>query len=756
MEELACPGVIRIFDYSDTKDLFWIATQPAEVDKLSERFSFLTSESFQLRQGLVRQFLAILQQIHNSQIVHRNLSGDAVFLSSEQKVYIGDFVFTSYVADQSTTRQDTASATAASYQPPEVRNAKTFTCDVSCDVFSAVLLVFEILSATPLPKDEPSEVREALGARLNNLVAKEIIGARTAEVILKAANPSHEKRWPTIENFADALEESLQDESIRSSLSVGPASTIAITEPAESLETVPVQAGADTPQRPYQPLKTTTGTGDIITPLDASHEVWNNRYEIIEKIGEGGQAIVYRAYDHLTNKEIAIKTIWSRHREDRSAINLLKQGAMIARSLTHRHIIKTYSVEQRIDADAFNKYVFICMELIRSQLDLGHVIDSRQISEQKIQVDEVLHITRQLLDALKYAHEYTIHRDIKPGNIMLVPLSEQAETDSSDLTKFDIRLIDFGIAKVLSQKHIDVTGKGFRSAHYGAPELADAKTGVDARADVYSVGVIMYQMLTKKVPRKGSPPANKVNKDVPAALAKVIDKAINIDREKRFKTVSEFAKEIDKAVSKLNWVRKAAKIAAILVIGICTAATAKYLLPEPDRLPVQQSIELLQNRSPNTRIASLADEVIVRYSDIEGYNSYDSFRQDALAGLKTAEDLGTDTFKRSYQPWEKQEQVWFEIAPAIEKVENIARDQREYNAREDLAIAGHLMKLEPSSKIVSEVTEGPKERKYFLKLDLLHKKHCRPALTHMTWSQESTPTSKLWPVALILWRPPNR
>ena len=714
MEELACPGVIRIFDYSDTKDLFWIATQPAEVDKLSKRFDFLASESFQFRQGLVRQFLASLQLIHNSHVVHRNLSGDAVFLSSEQKVYIGDFGVASYVTDQPTTSQDTASVTAAGYQPPEVRDAKTFTCDVSCDVFSAGLLVFEILSAAPLPKDKPSEVYEALCAHLNNLVAKEIIGARTAEVILKAVNPSREKRWLTIEDFANTLEESLRDESTRSSMPADPASTIAISEPAKSLETVPVQTSAEMAQRPSQPPKTTTGTGDSITPLDASHEIWNNRYEIIEKIGEGGQAIVYKAFDHLTNEEIAIKTIWSRHREDRSAINRLKQGAMIARSLTHRHIIKTYSVEQRIDADALGKYVFICMELIKSQLELGHVIDSRHISEQKIQVDEVLHITRQLLDALKYAHEYTIHRDVKPGNIMLVPRSEQAETDSSDLTKFDIRLIDFGIAKVLSQKHIDVTGKGFRSAHYGAPELSDAKTGVDARADLYSVGVIMYQMLTKKIPRKGSPPANKVNKDVPAALAKVIDKAVNADREKRFKSVSEFAKEIDRAVSKFNWVRKAVKVAAILLISVCTVATAKYFLPEPDRLAVQQSMELLQNRSPNTEIASLANEAIVRYSDIEGYNSYDSLRQNALGGLKTAEDLGTDTFKRSYPPWKEQEQVWFEFAPAIEKVESIAQDQQEYNSRQDLAIAGHLMKLDPSSKIVSEVTDGTKRAETLL------------------------------------------
>ncbi|MHC4483051.1 MAG: protein kinase domain-containing protein, partial [Planctomycetota bacterium] len=705
MEELEQPGVIRIFDYSDTKKTFWIATEPAKVDKFSKRFDFLASESLEFRQGLALQFLAALGRIHNSGVVHRNLSGDAIFLSSKMEIYIGDFGFASYITDQPTGTGDTSSVTTLGYQPPEVRNAATFSCDVSCDIFSAGLLVFEILSAIALPKDDPGEIYEVLSACLNEQVARDIINSRTAEVILRAANPSPEKRWPSVEDFTSALEGSVQGRSIQSSISVDPSSTIAIAKPVEPSATVPIQPARDAVQKLSQPIEGVTETAGGITPSDRLHEIWNNRYEILEKIGEGGQAIVYKAYDHLTNEEIAIKTIWSRHREDRSAVNRLKQGAMIARSLTHRHIIRTYSVEQRIEAEGAGRFVFICMELIRSQLELSDVIEARRAAGLKISLRETLHIIRQLLDALAYAHEHTIHRDIKPGNIMLVPRDEQAEIDSSDLTKFDIRLIDFGIAKVLSQKHIDVTGKGFRSAHYGAPELADAKTGVDARADIFSAGVIMYQMLTKTLPRKGSPPANKVNKDVPAALAKVIDRAINADRQKRFRTVSEFTKEIDRAVSKFNWVRKAVKIAAVLLLTACTVAAVEYFLPEPDYLPVQQSVELLQNRSPDKSIATLASEAIVRYSDIEDYASYDGLRQEALGGLKTAEDLGTDTFRRNYSPWKKQEEVWVEVEPAVEKIERIAEDQREYNARKDLAIAGHLMKLNPSSEIVSSATK---------------------------------------------------
>ncbi len=713
MEELEQPGIIRIFDYSDTKNLFWIATLPAEVDKLCERFDFLASQPLQTRQKLVYHFLSVLQRIHNSHVVHRNLSSDAVFLTPKNEIYIGDFGLASYLTDRPTIRLETTIVTTTSYLPPEVRNADTFICNVSSDIFSAGLLVFEILSATALPKDKPEQINEILHLHLNEQVADGTIKSSVAEAILKAAHPSPQKRWSTAEGFANALRTSGQIKSAYRKTSVDESATMAIADSAEPAKAASEHDTTEVAQ-PSQPETKAVETADTITPLDTSHEIWNNHYEILEKIGEGGQAVVYKAYDHLTNEEIAIKTIWSRHRGDRAAINRLKQGAMIARSLTHRRIIKTYSVEQRTDADSLGKYVFICMELIGSQLDLANVIETRKNAGKKISLDETLHIIRQLLDALTYAHEYTIHRDIKPGNIMLVRRDKQTADDTSDLTKFDIKLIDFGIAKVLSQKHIDVTGKGFRSAYYGAPELADTHTGVDARADIYSVGVIMYQMLTGNIPRKGSPPANKVNKNVPAALAKVIDRAINTDREKRFKVVSEFTKEIERAVSKFNWVRKAAKVAAVLLIGACTAAAAKYFLPEPERLPVRQSMELLQNRSPDIKIASLANAAIVRYSDIEGYNSYESLRQEALLGLKTAEDLGTDTFNRSYPPWKKQEEVWFEVEPAVKKIEGIAKDQQEYIAREDLAVIDHLMTLEPSSKIVSEVTEKAKKAETLL------------------------------------------
>ncbi|MHC4742663.1 MAG: protein kinase domain-containing protein, partial [Planctomycetota bacterium] len=717
MEELEHPGIIRLHDYSDTRNLLWIATQPAEIDRLSERFAFLAERPFECRHTLVNKFLTILQRIHNSQVVHRNLCSDSVFLTPEEEIYIGDFSFAGYLTDRPTMRIDATPTLNTSYLPPEVKGAETYSCDVSSDIFSAGLLAFEILFAASLPKNAPHEIDGALRVGLSELVSAENIGMDTADVILRAANAAPEKRWPSAEDFADALTASLRG-SPAPRISTDQTATIAVTEPVapppQDDATVPI-AEAETAHWPDQIDVQALDDVEAITPLDSKNEIWNNHYEILEKIGEGGQAVVYKAYDHLTNEEIAIKTIWSRHRGDRAAINRLKQGAMIARSLTHRHIIKTYSVEQRTDADSLDRQVFIVMELIDSKTDLGHAIEMRKTSEQKFRLDETLHIINQLLDALSYAHEHTIHRDIKPGNIMLVPRDKDTGVNTSDLTKFDIKLIDFGIAKVLSQKHIDVTGKGFRSAYYGAPELADARVGVDARADVFSVGVMLYQMLTGEIPRKGSPPANKVNKEVPAALAQVIDQSINMDRDKRYKSTSEFTKEIEKAVGRFNWVRKAAKIAVVLLACAAVAGAVERLLPEPNYGSVEESINKLASRDPNQKIATLADNTEVKYADIESFGSYDQRQQAALVFLRSVEMSGNDTFDmRKLSPWREQERVWRMIEPDIEKVRNIAEDQQQYSARKDLAVVEHLMQLTPSSEIVSEVTGKAEEAEKLL------------------------------------------
>ena len=234
-----------------------------------------------------------------------------------------------------------------------------------------------------------------------------------------------------------------------------------------------------------------------------------NRYRIVEELGRGGMGAVYRGQDESLGVEVAIK---ENHFVSPEAERQFFREATLLASLRHLNLPRV--------TDHFvipEEGQYLVMDYVPGD-------DARQLLERQgepLPEADVLRWMGEILDAVNYLHtrpQSIIHRDIKPGNIMLVPRTEQAETDTSDLTQFDIRLIDFGIAKVLSQKHIDVTGKGFRSAHYGAPELADIKSAIDARADVFSVGVMMYQMLTKNIPRKGSPPTNKVNKEVSLVL----------------------------------------------------------------------------------------------------------------------------------------------------------------------------------------------------------------------------------------------
>lgn len=717
MEELNHPNIIQLFDFSETKRQFWIATQPAKVEKLFNSFTKIQSVSVETRMALVEQLLSTIDHIHDCGVVHRNLSSEGIFLGPELELYVSDFGLACYLAETPTSTYDTAptSTLGTTYQAPEIKDAKTTFPDVRCDVFSAGLLAVEILCAHHVPKDIQEDFKKTLWQNLEQQGIIEPTRVAAYNALLKAIATDPAKRWSNIKNFSNVLRIALHKKSADAQAYLDPTDTIDVTHTLQALDKPGVDTPTDAISNTQQP-KESLGSKYPILPFETENEVWNNRYEIIEKIGGGGQAVVYRALDHLTNEEIAIKTLLSRHKKDKSAINRLKQEAMVSRSLTHKYIIRTYSVEQSADTADGIEAVFICMELITSGLELKDVINRRRADGQGFELDEVLHISRQLLEALKYAHSYTIHRDVKPGNIMLVPHKDWTNDDTSDLTRFDIRLMDFGIAKVLTRKRIDVTGKGFWSAHYGAPELADAKSTVDARADLYSVGVIIYQMLTGHIPRKGSPSANKVNKNVPAALAAVVDKAISADREKRFKSAAGLVREIEKAVSKFNWIWKTIKVAAVLLLITLIGAGVTYFWPETEYLPIRESVQILAERDPSNVVAALADNNIIRYANLEGFESYDESRKNAIEKLEDQlNEWGQEEFPRSTKCWKNQEKIWLEMEPKVNTLKQIQRNQQQYNQLKDLAVFTHLLELDPSSAVLSKIQGEIKTAETLLK-----------------------------------------
>ena len=242
-------------------------------------------------------------------------------------------------------------------------------------------------------------------------------------------------------------------------------------------------------------------------------QVLSGRYEIQALIGQGGMGAVYQAHDSNTDRAIALKVLLpSLFKNERAKARFLSE-AKISQQLSHPHIVNVYDVQQ--DGELF----FLTMELLEGQ-DLRGWLDNLKAVGQQPAIDEVKRITGELCEALAYAHEYTIHRDIKPENIWLDE-------------KGRVKLMDFGIAQVQSASQRTQTGAAMGTAYYMAPEQLQGRE-LKAQADIYAVGVLLYEMLTGQIPTGRFESALKLRPSVGKKLSAVIDQCLEVNPEKRF------------------------------------------------------------------------------------------------------------------------------------------------------------------------------------------------------------------------------
>ena len=248
------------------------------------------------------------------------------------------------------------------------------------------------------------------------------------------------------------------------------------------------------------------------------------RYELIEKIGDGGMAVVYKAKDRLLNRYVAVKILRPEYTRDAQFIESFKKESQAAAGLQHPNIVNVYDVGKE------GNIYFIVMELIDGR-PLSDIIEENGPLDYK----NVIEIGKQVAAALSLAHKnHIIHRDVKPHNIMI--------------TKDGVaKLADFGIAKAISTSTIvnkDDGGQVMGSVHYFSPEQARGKY-VDEKSDVYSLGIVLYEMLTGEVPFDGENPVEiHINEDikppsqivdnVPPALEKIILKATDKYQTNRY------------------------------------------------------------------------------------------------------------------------------------------------------------------------------------------------------------------------------
>ena len=230
----------------------------------------------------------------------------------------------------------------------------------------------------------------------------------------------------------------------------------------------------------------------------------NDRYQIMKNIGEGGMANVYLAYDTILDRNVAVKVLRGDLATDEKFVRRFQREALSASSLSHPNIVEVYDVGED------NGSYYIVMEYIKGK-HLKNLLKSRG----KLTLTEVVDIMLQVTDGMSAAHDkYIIHRDIKPQNIMI-------------LENGLIKITDFGIAMALNSTQLTQTNSVMGSVHYLPPEQASGK-GATIQSDVYSMGILMYELLTGELPFKGDNAVEIALKQIKEPFPKIRAKLPNL------------------------------------------------------------------------------------------------------------------------------------------------------------------------------------------------------------------------------------
>ena len=261
----------------------------------------------------------------------------------------------------------------------------------------------------------------------------------------------------------------------------------------------------------------------------------SGRYEIIEELGSGGMGIVYRVYDKKTDEELTLKLIRPEIASDKKTIERFRNELKLARKIAHRNVGKMYDINEE------KGMYYLTMEYIPGQNLEGLIKQTGRLT-----IGRAISITKQICLGLGEAHRLgVIHRDLKPSNIMI---------DKNG----NAQIMDFGVARSIEAKGITAEGSIVGTPAYISPELVEGKK-VDKRSDVYSLGVLLFEMTTGKTPFQGETPLRiavkhktelppnpkSLNNQISENLNNLILKCLEKDRKKRVQSTEEFLSELN-------------------------------------------------------------------------------------------------------------------------------------------------------------------------------------------------------------------
>lgn len=258
------------------------------------------------------------------------------------------------------------------------------------------------------------------------------------------------------------------------------------------------------------------------------------RYELGRQIGDGGMAVVYEAMDRILDRRVAVKVLRPEYAHDDQFLRRFSREARAAAQLCHPNIVQVYDVGRDGNVD------YIVMEYVD-----GRTLKDKIQEEAPLKPSVAVNLARQVLEALRHAHQHgVVHRDIKPQNILLTPTGE-------------VKVTDFGIARAVGASTLADTEGVMGTAHYLSPEQAKGRfTG--AQSDLYSLGVVLYEMLAGQLPFDGdtavtvavkhlqeeAPPLRSLNDRVPPALEMIVERALAKDTGRRYASADDFLADL--------------------------------------------------------------------------------------------------------------------------------------------------------------------------------------------------------------------